>query len=164
MLCILCGLRILCALCAGQEIPGRPRRAFGLPKCGPPVVTERVQRPDIGKRHELVAPDAGACHENVDRGETSAFASLALRRDRLWRADDPIVRAGVAEAVSIVDPFEHRSVVAAAFGTHRSRPCRLAEARRVPGRDCSADLLTQASHVAQSQSNRSIALHGAIPV
>jgi hypothetical protein len=121
-----------------EQLTTRSHGSFGLPQRGPAVVAERVERPDVGEGDELVAAEAGASDEVVDRGESSFTArgappplaeDLALER-RLSRsgvnarARLPVVRAGVAEPAIGIDALEHRFVVAAAFGTSRTKVLR----------------------------------------
>src|SRR5207247_2790353 len=88
-------------------------RALGLPQCGAAIVAERVERADVGERDHLVAPQARAGDEIVERLESFAFA-LLLEREPLRRAA-PVVRAVVAEPAPVVHALEHRRVITPAF-------------------------------------------------
>lgn len=48
-----------------KELSTWPDRAFGLPQGGPAVVTERIERADVGERDDFVAAQAGARDEIV---------------------------------------------------------------------------------------------------
>src|SRR5205085_6183937 len=97
-LCELCVLRGFFFL---KELARWTDGAFGLPEGGAAVVAERVQRADVGERHQFVAAEAGAGDEIVDRAE----ARRAVARC-------PVVRAVVAEPLRRgIYLLEHRSIV-----------------------------------------------------
>ena len=92
-------LRALRVSSCREQLAGWADGALGLPQRRAAIVAERVQRADVGERHELVAAQAGARDEIVERGEASR---------RRARAASPVVRAVVAEHARPIHRLEHR--------------------------------------------------------
>jgi len=61
-------LRVLCVdrrLRCREQFAGWARGLLGLPQGRSTIVAERIQRPDVGERHEFRATESGAIHEIV---------------------------------------------------------------------------------------------------
>ena len=60
-----------------EELAGRAHGALDLPQRAAPLVGERVERADVGQRRQLVAAQAGALDDLLDRREAADRAAAA---------------------------------------------------------------------------------------
>src|SRR5207237_9657503 len=93
--------------CFVKHLTARAYGALRLPQRGSAVVAERIERADIGERHDLVAAESGARDEIVEGAE-------ALRD----RPGAPFVRARVAEPAMRIELLEPGCLVTSPSGTY----------------------------------------------
>src|SRR5437763_12592624 len=92
--------------CFVKRLTARAYGALRLPQRGSAVVAERIERADIGERHDLVAAESGAREEMVEGAEALGD-----------RPGPPFVRARVADPAMRIDLLEHACIVTSTFGT-----------------------------------------------
>ena len=101
------------------QLPRRPDRPLHLPQRLAPRVAERVERANLGQHRQLLAVDAGARHEVVDRAEASdASATAGSVVPRSVEARTRQSSRSVAEPTAarvVARTSQHRPVVAAAL-------------------------------------------------
>src|SRR5262245_23760641 len=144
---------------AAEQLTAQPDGALGLPQRGSAVVAERIERADVGQRHDLVAAEAGAGDQRFERVITARTLDAGL----------PIVRAVVAEPAPLVHLLEHRVIVAPAFRTsgralRRQLALAAAAGMAAGARNLLPGFLTKPVDVSQPETNRAVLFHRAVPV
>src|SRR5687767_15109615 len=111
-----------------EQLPGRADGLLDLPERAASMEAERIQRPDLRQRRQLVAPHRCFCDQIVYRTK-SAFgvrrSMLGVRRSvatgrfaaqrHTWRLRIPFARTDVAERTVRRGFFEHRWIITPAL-------------------------------------------------
>ena len=152
-----------CRASIAEQLARRPDRALGLPERRAAVVAERIERADVGERHD-----------SSRRRPVRATRSSSDENGAAATRGDPVVRAVVAEpaptgrACSSIDAssqphFGQSEIGWPALGSPRAWRRWQALGRPDAGCNRLPHLLPQAAHVAQPEPNRAVALRRCSP-